>query len=217
MLSADWVDAVVEIVGRVTREAYRHLGLNTCVHSSRVLHTVLRREGVRSKPRAVAVLACNAESYAQLEHGEPTSGVMLYTGPNGKNMPQNPRAKVRTGEAWDAHMVLEIPTGIDDELIIADVTALQFSYPEHGIIVKEPITFDVPVKYWTSEFPGGIPLPDGGGIVYHPLPDHVPEANSWKTTSAWTTEADVIRAIADVCTAHIARLNIPREVSRENA
>lgn len=217
MLSGLWVSTVTEIVGRETRKAYRHLGLNTCVHSSRVLHTVLRREGIRSEPAAVSVMALDAVSLAEFKAGLPMSGFMYYVGPDAPFMPQDPTVKVLSGKAWNAHMVCTVGPVAESELIVADVTAPQFSRPQHGVTVEDSVTFDAEPDIWSSGGFVGANLPGGGGLVYRRLADDVPESQAWRTSSAWTKEGGTIRAIADRCLREIARLDIPREVSPSNA
>jgi len=213
MLSWEWVDAVTQIVGQETRRAYRHLGLNTCVHSSRVLHTVLRREGVRSEPTAVSVMALDAVGFEDIKAGAPMSGFMYYVGPDVPALPPDPSVKVLTGKAWNAHMVLTIEPAHGADLIVADVTAPQFNRPQYGVTVSSPITFDAPPADWRAGFPGGVSLPDGGGLIYRRLADDVPEAHAWKKSSAWTTEASIIRAIADVCLRRVAGLDVRRSTA----
>lgn len=217
MLSPDWLSAVTEIVGRHTRLAYRHLGLNTCVHSSRVLYTVLRREGIRSEPTAVSVLALNAVSYQQLRQGLPMSGFIYYTGPDIAGIPKDTSVKVLSGEAWNAHMVVVIEPGPDADLVVADVTAPQFHRPQFGVHVGDSVTFDADPEEWRSGHPGGVELPGGGALVYRRLADDVPEAQAWKKSSAWTTEGNVIRAISEACLRDVAGLDQPRTISRAEA
>lgn len=213
MLSREWVDAVTEIVGQETRRAYRHLGLNTCVHSSRVLYTVLRREGVRSDPTAVSVMALDAVGFEDIKAGVPMSGFMYYVGPDILALPPDRSVKVLTGEAWNAHMVLTIEPAAGEDLIVADVTAPQFSRPQYGVVVDRSITFDADPADWRSGLPGGVTLSDGGGLVYRRLADDVPEAQAWKKSDAWTGEASTIRAIADVCLRRVAGLDVRRRTA----
>jgi len=213
MLSRQWVDAVTEIVGRHTRHAYRHLGLNTCVHSSRVLYTVLRREGIRSEPTAVSVRALDAESFGQVQQGVPISGFMYYVGPDVDGLPKDTSVKVLSGKAWNAHLVVTVEPALGDDLIVADVTAPQFHRPQYGVFVTDPVTFDADPGSWNRGLPGGVSLPGGAGLIYQRLAADVPESRMWKMSQAWTTEASTIRLIADGCIREVATLDVPRMVS----
>lgn len=210
MLSPTWLDAVTEIVGRETRKAYAHLGLNTCVHSSRVLHTVLRREGIRSEPTAVTAMALDAVSFDDVKNGRPVSGFMYYVGPDRDGIPDDPSVKVLTGRAWNAHMVLTVQPAPDSDLYVADVTAPQFNRPQYGVTVPGVVTFDADPAAWLAGQPGGVKLPNGGGLVYHRLGDDVPESRAWKTSGAWVTEGNIVRRIVDICMQQVVRLDEPR-------
>lgn len=213
MLSPDWLDAVTEIVSRETRHAYRHLGLNTCVSSSRVLYTVLRQQGIRSEPTAVSAMSLNDVSFDDIKNGRPLSGFMYYVGPDMAGIPPDRSVKVLSGEAWNAHMVLAIRPSPDSDLFIADVTAPQFSRPQYGVTVPSAVTFDAEPAAWLAGEPGGVELPGGGGLIYRRLSDDVPESQTWKTSSAWTKEGSTVRGIADRCTRQLMRLDEPRVLS----
>lgn len=219
MISTEWVDEVTEVVGDVTREAYRHMGANTCVHSSRALFNVLRREGIRSTPTAVGVLAMDAVALAALNAGEvegglPMAGFAYYVGPGMSKMPRDPNIRVVSGEAFNAHMVITVEPAPGADLMVADVTAPQFHRPQDGVSVLRPVTFPAEPGSWNEGEPGVIPLPDGGGILYQRVPDSVPESRSWKTSSAWTTEAKTMNAIVEECLRRVRLLDSPRMVCR---
>lgn len=214
MLSHDWLDAVTEIVARKTRTVFRPLGLNTCVASSRVLHTVLNTHGVENKPTAVAVMAMNAEAHRYVLNGEKIqSGFVYGAGPQMSGAKRAPAARNTTGQLWNAHMVLSVECGSDSEIVIADVTAPQFHYPQYGVHVAEAITFPSPRDEWEAGLVGGLPLQDGAALLYWRLQDHVPESQTWKKCDAWTTEPEGNMIMAALCLPEIAALEIPKEIS----
>lgn len=214
MISIDWVEEVMGIARRNTHEVYGNLGRNTCVHSTRVLINTLRREGVRANVEVVCVRALDAVSFADFKAGNPISGFMYYTGPDSDELPQNPDTRILSGEAWNAHMIASLELAPGEPLLFMDMTADQFHLPHHGVHVESAITFQADGDGWRDGRLAALPLPHGAAILYQRLADDVREAQTWKTSGAWTSGGAKINAIVDKSVREIATLGHPRMVCR---
>lgn len=204
MSGQEVVEALVEILPDDFAWADKAARKGRCVEATRIAVAVLRRMGVECKAMACDVDVLSPEAARRLEAGElvpPFDGDVWILGircdePGGPSRDEPTRRR-----SFGGHLVV-----VGDDWF-ADLTAQQFSRPEHNIVVDGAIVG----AYWPGDAAVRAIRHDGTEVRWM----WRPEIAMWRRTPAWRQDVPVDLLDAMVRRVELARMTNRKELSLE--